>query len=135
MIVLGKREMYIIKLGFDFLKKRFEKILKIMEYSTKINGKQKIIIIYLLPVQSEFPDSAPAKDLTLYQLCQYYLSVNKYQINSVCEVINRFWRLRKNKFNCKPKYSIRKIIKTKYFTCQDIYEIKIHNYMRLLIFR
>src|SRR3954467_13899375 len=114
MIVLGKREMYRIKLRFDFLKKRFEKILKIMEYSTKINGKQKLIIIYLLPVQSEFPDSAPAKDLTLYQMCQYYLSVNKFQTNNVCEVINSNWRLCKNKFNSEPKYRIRKILKTKY---------------------
>src|SRR3954471_17708192 len=104
MIVLGKREMYRIKLGFDFLKKRFEKILKIMDYSTKISGKQKIIIIYLLPVQFEFPDSAPAKDLTMYQLCQYYLSVNKYQINSMCEEINSIWRLRKNISNSEPKY-------------------------------
>src|SRR3954464_2450782 len=106
-----------------------------MEYSTKISGKQKIIIIYLLPVQSEFPDSAPAKDLTLYQLCQYYLSVNKFQINSMCEVINSTWRVRKNKSNSEPKYCIRKILKTKYFIRQDIYEIKIHDYMKLLIFR
>src|SRR4051812_42668198 len=103
-----------------------------MEYSTKISGKQKIIIIYLLPVKSEFPDSAPAKDLTIYQLYQYYLSVSKYQINSMCEVINGIWCLRKNKFNCKPKYCIRKILKTKCFIYQDI---KIHDYMRLLIFR
>src|SRR3954466_13381623 len=106
-----------------------------MEYSTKIGGKQKLIIIYLLPIQSESPDFVPAKDLVLYQLRQYYLSVNKFQINRVCEVINSNWRLRKNKFNSEPKYSIRKILKTKYFICQDIYEIKIHDYMKLLIFR
>src|SRR3954470_3384388 len=94
-----------------------------MEYSTKISGKQKLIIIYLLPVQSESPDSAPAKDLILYQLRQYYLSINKSQINSVCEVINNTWRLCKNKFNSEPKYRIR------------LYEIKIQDYMKLLIFR
>src|SRR3954468_15167170 len=90
-----------------------------MEYSTKVSGKQKLIIIYLLPVQSESPDSTPAKDLVLYQLRQYYLSVNKYQINSVCEVINSTWRLRKNKSNSEPKYCIRKILKTKHFIRQD----------------
>src|SRR3954467_539753 len=117
MIVLEKTEMYRIKLGFDLKErnlKRKEKILKIIEYSTEISGKQKLIIIYLLPVQSESPDSAPAKDLILYQLRQYYLSANKSQINSVCEMINSNWRLCKNKFNNEPKYRIRKILKTEY---------------------
>src|SRR3954471_1167574 len=127
--------MYRIKLGFDFERKRKKEILKIIEYNTKISGKQKLIIIYLLPVQSESPDFAPAKDLTLYQLRQYYLSVNKSQINSVCEVINTTWRLCNNKFNSEPKYRIRKILKTKHFIRQDIYEIKIQDYMKLLIFR
>src|SRR3954466_11351408 len=103
-----------------------------MEYSTKIGGKKKLIIIYLLPVQSESPDSAPAKDLVLYQLRQYYLSVNKYQINSVCEVINNNWRVRKSKSHSEPKYRIRKILKNQVFINQDV---KIQDYMKLLIFR
>src|SRR4051812_47714536 len=94
--------------------KRKEKILKIIEYSTKISGKQKLIIIYLLPVQSKSLDSAPAKKLVMYQLRQYYLSANKSQIKSVCEVINSTWRSCKNKFNSEPKYRIRKILKTEY---------------------
>src|SRR4051812_6218695 len=127
--------MYRIKLRFDFERKRKKKILRIIEYSTKISGKQKLIIIYLLSVQSKSPDSAPAKDLILYQLRQYYLSANKSQINSVCEMINSNWRLRKNEFNREPKYRIRKNSKNRVFINQDIYEIKIQNYMKLLSFR
>src|SRR3954471_22650205 len=107
--------MYRIKLGFDFERKRKKEILKIIEYNTKISGKQKLIIIYLLPVQSESPDSAPAKDLILYQLRQYYLSVKKSQINSVCEVINSTWRLCKNKFYSKAKIPYKKNSKNRGF--------------------
>src|SRR3954468_16688321 len=109
--------------------KKKEKILKIMEYSTKISGKPKLIIIYLLPVQSESLDSAPAKDLILYQLRQYYLCVNKFQINSVCEMINNIWRFCKNKFNSEPKIPYKKNSKNQVFINQDI---KIQDYMKLL---
>src|SRR3954465_6810167 len=101
-----------------------------MEYSTKIGGKQKLILIYLLSVQSKSPGSAPAKYLILYQLRQYYLYVNKSQINSVCEVINSTWRLCKYEFNSEPKYRIRKIPKNQVLINQDIYEIKIQDYMK-----